>query len=74
MYPFGLLMPCNRRIAATATITTVTSHEYGSSQLSNVANRRRTASGTPLGGGGSGSVWAGMVMSVSAVAEVTPRS
>jgi hypothetical protein len=75
MYPFGRLIPFSRRIAATVTITAVTSQEYGSSQLSNVDNRRRTTSGTPLGGGGSDSGPVGRtVMSVSAAAVVTPRS
>jgi hypothetical protein len=56
-------------------MSAVTAHEYGSSQLSSVASRRRTMSGTRRSPGGAGSAGPDpvIVMSVSAVAEVTPR-
>jgi hypothetical protein len=74
MYPLTELNPWNRNTAAIAVITTVTSHECGSSQLSSVARRRRTMSGTPVASGGPVAAGGSGAVSVSAVAVVTERS
>ncbi|GAA2509287.1 hypothetical protein Ahu01nite_053610 [Winogradskya humida] len=68
------MIPFNRNTAAIATTTAVTTHEYGSSQFSNDANRRRTTSGTPRTPAAVGAATSAAVPVSAAATSVTPRS
>ncbi|GAA2594829.1 hypothetical protein GCM10010435_87310 [Winogradskya consettensis] len=69
------MIPFNRNTAAITTTTAVTTHEYGSSQFSSDANRRRTISGTPrTPAAASGAPTSAAVPVSAAATSVTPRS